>query len=177
MENRESPWGREQRRGSPRPFSSKFKKRSDQKGKLFDTHEDFAIISPRYIFLGISIQSQLRFSCSQYLLNLIWSIENSVGAPSKDRCRPSGRSVSLPLRGPISLRSSAMPFRLARTHSPHRESTISLDVWHKMVTWIEPLAQHLRDPDPGVISSQQSERFWERWSCFDLVSGRRWSVV
>jgi hypothetical protein len=53
----ESSWGREQGRGSPRPFSSTFRKRSDQKGKLFDTHEDFAVISPHYVFFGISIQS------------------------------------------------------------------------------------------------------------------------
>jgi hypothetical protein len=53
----ESPWGREPERGSSHPFSSRFKKRSDQKGKLFDTHEDFAVISPHYIFFGISMPS------------------------------------------------------------------------------------------------------------------------
>jgi hypothetical protein len=51
----ESHWGREQGKGSPRPFSGTFKKTSDQKGKLFDTHEDFAVTSPHYIFFGISI--------------------------------------------------------------------------------------------------------------------------
>jgi hypothetical protein len=58
MENQEFPWGSEQGRGSPRPFSSTFKKRPDQKGKFFDTREDFAVISPHYIFLeSVSICS------------------------------------------------------------------------------------------------------------------------
>jgi hypothetical protein len=44
-------WGREQWRCSLHPFSSTFKKGTDQKRKLFDTHEDFADISPHSIFL------------------------------------------------------------------------------------------------------------------------------
>jgi hypothetical protein len=39
--------------------SSTFKKRSDQKGKLFDIHEDFPVISPHYIFFGISIRMKI----------------------------------------------------------------------------------------------------------------------
>jgi hypothetical protein len=62
MENQESPWWREQGKGSSCPFSSTFKKRSNQRGKLFNTHEDFAVISPHYIFFGISIcQKEISF--------------------------------------------------------------------------------------------------------------------
>jgi hypothetical protein len=72
MENQESPWGREEGRGSSRPFSSTFKKRSDQKGKLFEIHEDFAVISPHNMFFGPSIfQNQLSISEKPLIYRLI----------------------------------------------------------------------------------------------------------